>query len=262
MLCVDGVLYMLVRNTGNSQVAWSEDYARTWRWSDWKFETSFGAPTFLNFGKNYAGARDDYVYVYSNDHDSAYEAGDRMVMARVPKDKSASRTPTNSSGTRRPRPTAVDQGHPRPRRRLRNPGRCYRSGISYNAGLKRYLWCQILRRARTARPALSGRLRHLRGPRTLGPLANGLLHRDLGHGPRRKQQPAHEMDERGRPNLPPALLRQRLFLRPQSHPALNCPNGRVKNQTSSVAANVNSSRTSRRHSSLVSPESFLYTTRL
>ncbi len=25
-----------------------------------------------------------------------------------------------------------------------NPGRCYRSGVSYNAGLKRYLWCQIL----------------------------------------------------------------------------------------------------------------------
>ena len=25
-----------------------------------------------------------------------------------------------------------------------NPGNCYRSGISYNAGLKRYLWCQIL----------------------------------------------------------------------------------------------------------------------
>jgi hypothetical protein len=25
-----------------------------------------------------------------------------------------------------------------------NPGRCYRSGITYNAGLKRYLWCQTL----------------------------------------------------------------------------------------------------------------------
>jgi hypothetical protein len=24
-----------------------------------------------------------------------------------------------------------------------NPGACYRSGITYNAGLKRYLWCQI-----------------------------------------------------------------------------------------------------------------------
>lgn len=25
-----------------------------------------------------------------------------------------------------------------------NPGRCYRSGISYNAALKRYFWCQII----------------------------------------------------------------------------------------------------------------------
>ena len=52
---------------------------------DWKFETSFGCPTFLNFGKNYAGARDGYVYVYSPDADSAYRAADRMVLARVPK---------------------------------------------------------------------------------------------------------------------------------------------------------------------------------
>ena len=25
-----------------------------------------------------------------------------------------------------------------------NPGKCYRSGVSYNAGLKRYLWCQTI----------------------------------------------------------------------------------------------------------------------
>ena len=25
-----------------------------------------------------------------------------------------------------------------------HPGKCYRSGISYDAGLKRYLWCQVL----------------------------------------------------------------------------------------------------------------------
>ena len=25
-----------------------------------------------------------------------------------------------------------------------NPGKCYRSGISYNPGLKRYIWCQII----------------------------------------------------------------------------------------------------------------------
>jgi len=61
MLMVDGVLYMLVRNTGNSQLAWSTDHGKSWTWSDWKFTTSFGAPTFLNFGRNYSGARDDFV---------------------------------------------------------------------------------------------------------------------------------------------------------------------------------------------------------
>ena len=72
MLMVDGVLYLWVRNAGNAQLAWSADHARTWTWCDWKFETSFGCPTFLNFGKDYAGARDDYVYIYSHDGDSAY----------------------------------------------------------------------------------------------------------------------------------------------------------------------------------------------
>ena len=37
-------------------------------------------------------------------------------------------------------------------------GRCYRSGITYNAGLKRYLWVQIMPgTARWAGPALLGR---------------------------------------------------------------------------------------------------------
>ena len=30
------------------------------------FTTSFGYPTFLNFGQNYADARDTYVYVYDD----------------------------------------------------------------------------------------------------------------------------------------------------------------------------------------------------
>jgi len=42
MLCIDGILYMLVRNMGNSQVAWSDDHASTWHRCDWRFETSFG----------------------------------------------------------------------------------------------------------------------------------------------------------------------------------------------------------------------------
>jgi len=145
MLCIDGVLYMLVRNTANAQLAWSNDHAKTWHWSDWKFDTSFGAPTFLNFGKDYAGARDDYVYIYSTDSDSAYEPSDRMVMARVPKDQLRTRRSYEFFAGLTP------DGRPRWTARLRdraavfvNPASCYRSGISYNPGLKRYLWCQIL----------------------------------------------------------------------------------------------------------------------
>ena len=54
LLMVEGVLYMWVRNAGNAQLAWSKDHAKTWTWSDWKLTASFGHPTFLNFGKNYA----------------------------------------------------------------------------------------------------------------------------------------------------------------------------------------------------------------
>jgi CubicO group peptidase (beta-lactamase class C family) len=144
MLCVDGVLHLLVRNAGNAQLGWSSDHGATWTWADWKFTESFGCPTFLNFGKDYAGARDNFVYIYSHDSGSAYERADRFVMARVPRDRlrecaayeffvklDANGQPRwNTDITRR---GAV----------FTNPGACYRSAISYDAGLKRYLWCQI-----------------------------------------------------------------------------------------------------------------------
>lgn len=62
MLMVDGVLYMLVRNAGNSQLLWSKDHGRSWE-SGFKLESGFGSPTFLNFGRNYAGARDNFGYI-------------------------------------------------------------------------------------------------------------------------------------------------------------------------------------------------------
>lgn len=144
MLCVDGVLYLLVRNAKNSQLGWSPDHGATWTWADWKFTESFGCPTFLNFGKNYAGARDEFIYIYSQDTNSAYERADRFVMARVPRDKLRDRAAyeffvkLDADG----RPTwgkdVKDRGAV-----FTNPGACYRSNVSYNAALKRYLWCQI-----------------------------------------------------------------------------------------------------------------------
>lgn len=82
LLMVDGVLYMLARNAGNSQLAWSEDGGLAWEWG-FRFETSFGCPTFVNYGQHYAGAPDDYVYIYSPDGESAYEEYDHIVLARV-----------------------------------------------------------------------------------------------------------------------------------------------------------------------------------
>ena len=158
MLCVDGVLYMFVRNTGNSQIVWSADHGKIWTWCDWKFTESFGAPTFLNFGKNYAGARDGYVYVYSLNSNSAYEPADEMVMARVPKDQIRNRSAYEffKGPDAHDAPTWTKDIHQRGAV-FRNPGLCYRGGVTYNPGLKRYLWCQVLPTSK-----------HAQGPRFQG----------------------------------------------------------------------------------------------
>jgi CubicO group peptidase (beta-lactamase class C family) len=143
MLMVGGVLYLWVRNTGNAQLAWSADHGRTWNWGDWKFTTSFGCPTFLNFGPNYAGARDDYVYVYSHDSDSAYAVADRFVLVRVPKDRLREQGAYEFFKGRGPDGNPVWTRDVQERAAvLTHPGKCYRCTVSYNARLKRYLLCQ------------------------------------------------------------------------------------------------------------------------
>jgi CubicO group peptidase (beta-lactamase class C family) len=145
ILCINGVLYLWTRNAGNSQLAWSPDHGQTWQWADWRFTTSFGCPTFLNFGKDYAGARDEFVYVYSHDADSAYVPADRMVLARVPKSKIRERDAyeflQGLGGSGEPLWSAniAMRGAV-----FAYPGCCFRSGITYNPGLKRYLWVQII----------------------------------------------------------------------------------------------------------------------
>lgn len=142
MLMVEDVLYMWVRNAGNSQLGWSHDHGRTWEWADWKFTTSFGHPTFLNYGKNHAGSRDDHIYIYSQDADTAYDRADRFVLARVHRQHLRDRSHyTFFTGTKNDQPTWT--GNIRNRAAVfTNQARCYRSSVSYHPGLKRYLWCQ------------------------------------------------------------------------------------------------------------------------
>ena len=142
---VEGVLYLWARNAGNARLAWSADHGTTWEWARWQLTTSFGCPTFLNFGRNYAGARDNYVYVYSHDSNDAYSAADQMVLARVPKDRIKDQGSyeyfVNRDAANRPTWTADIN---RRGAVFTHEAACYRSGIGYNAGLNRYLWCQVL----------------------------------------------------------------------------------------------------------------------
>ncbi len=143
LLCVGGVLYIWVRNAANSQLGWSSDHGATWTWADWKFTESFGCPSFLSFGRDYAGARDEFVYVYSHDAGSAYVRADRMVLARAPKERMRERAAyeffarLDERGGGRWTRDIAGRGAVFTRR-----GGCYRSSVSYDAGLRRYLWCQ------------------------------------------------------------------------------------------------------------------------
>ena len=145
LLMVDGILYAVARNADNSQLGYSSDHGQTWIWCDWKFTESFGCPTFLNFGRNYLGARDEYVYLYSHDSDTAYEPADRMVLARARRDRLTERNAfqffagLNDAG--QPEWTAELAGRSAV---FTHPGRCYRSGITYHSASQRYLWCQII----------------------------------------------------------------------------------------------------------------------
>jgi CubicO group peptidase (beta-lactamase class C family) len=145
MLSVDSTLYMLVRNAGNAQLAWSDDFGESWDWADWTFSESFGCPTFLNYGKDYSGASDDYVYIYSPDASSAYDVADHMVLARVNKNSIKEKDTysfLSGFGADRYPIWSRDIGSRHPV--FSNPAKCYRSGITYNAGLQKYIWCQII----------------------------------------------------------------------------------------------------------------------
>jgi hypothetical protein len=143
LLCVDGTLYLLTRNAANSQLAWSTDHGATWTWADWRFTESFGCPTFLDFGKNNAAARDEFVYLYSPDANTAYEIADHLVLARAPKTRLRERASyeffSGSDGAGQLRWTR-DLAQRRPV--FTQTGRCYRSRVTYNAALQRFFLVQ------------------------------------------------------------------------------------------------------------------------
>lgn len=148
MLMVDGVLYLWVRNADNNgkecQIAWSTDDGANWSWSDWTF-SEFGYCVFINYGKNYANARDNYVYMVSHDHPHAYIYADDFILTRVPKDKIRDRNAYEFFVSRNGDGSANWSSNINNRGVLfTHSGNARRSSITYNAGIGRYLWWQNL----------------------------------------------------------------------------------------------------------------------
>ncbi|HTM49697.1 MAG TPA: serine hydrolase, partial [Bryobacteraceae bacterium] len=139
ILMVDGVLYMWVRNAGNSQLAWSADRGANWSWG-FRFDQSFGSPAFLNFGRNYEGAPDGYVYTYSQDGPSAYQVDDGIVLARSPKDRIRDRGAyeffVKLDADRQP---VWTKEIARRGQVFSYPTGCQRLDVVYNPGIRRYL---------------------------------------------------------------------------------------------------------------------------
>jgi len=96
ILSIEGVLYMWVGPGSTWQaltvtrLAVSHDFGLSWRLSDifFTYKDGFSQPGFLNYGKDYKGAREDYVYIYSQDSSKGSSGIFTTVnLARVPKRK-------------------------------------------------------------------------------------------------------------------------------------------------------------------------------
>jgi CubicO group peptidase (beta-lactamase class C family) len=138
LLALDDRLYMWVRNLANAELWSSADGGTSWL-SAFRWDRSFGSPTFLQFGQNYAGGS-EWVYSYSQDGASAYESNDAVVLARVRRDELLDPTRwefysgRNDDGTPRFSPE-IAQRQPV----VRYPDGCARVDVAYHPASSRYL---------------------------------------------------------------------------------------------------------------------------
>jgi hypothetical protein len=143
---VEGVLYLWLfhadENGAQAQLAVSRDHAASWTTGDWRYE-EFGLCAFINYGRNYAGARDGYVYTVTHDGPRADTPADRMILMRVPKDRITQREGYEfCTGIDRRGQPAWSADVEERGAVFEHAGACLRSGISYCAPLGRYLWWQ------------------------------------------------------------------------------------------------------------------------
>jgi hypothetical protein len=141
MLCVDGVLYAVVNDQVNlvDRIYRSTNHGATWSGSSWTIPGDERTATFLQFDRDYAGARDSYVYVYAP-MDRWDTPGTEVWLARVPKAQIMTWASWQFYG-------GMPNGHPvwtswDNRRAVFHDARvCWAVSVSCNTGLGRYLLC-------------------------------------------------------------------------------------------------------------------------
>lgn len=157
ILSVDGILYAWVGSWYNPsrldfvhcaqnpsppqyRLAWSRDLGATWTLSRWKVEEPPGrmklSGSFLNFGENYAGARDRYVYEYTTIAKGGYRTYlFRILPANLEKDP---RTPGVYQYYAGPGPAwSADRAKARPV--FVDPNDRHITHVVYDPGLRRYI---------------------------------------------------------------------------------------------------------------------------
>lgn len=160
IISVEGDLYMWVSPGSNkigylySKVWKSTDKGRNWSDSGWQFDglDAFGPgnhgfinPTFLQFGQDYQGSRDNFVYIYANELEDTdnlqVQTPGEVTLMRVPKTQITVRSayefftgldnngnPTWSTDIRQRQPVFQDSN-----------GVGWNLSVSYDAPLGRYL---------------------------------------------------------------------------------------------------------------------------
>ncbi|MCA9218844.1 MAG: DUF4185 domain-containing protein, partial [Planctomycetales bacterium] len=160
ILSVDKTLYMWVvpqpgPHLKECRIARSTDHGVTWQQADWtfRFEDGFTIPTILNYGRDYSGARDDFVYSYfiepqwgpktpaNSKYGFEVHKPGRIHLGRVPRQQIMQRDRYEFFAG------LNDKGEPRWTDNLADKQPVFRDdngvgwnvSVSYNAGLGRYL---------------------------------------------------------------------------------------------------------------------------
>ncbi|MFX0195022.1 MAG: DUF4185 domain-containing protein [Candidatus Hodarchaeota archaeon] len=145
ILSVGGVIYGWINLQDNPwpnqniALIWSNDLAATWQQTSWVFPAgsgNFKPRAFLNFGKDYDGARDDYVYFYGWNQGESTKGYMGRVNRTELKYKSSYQYFAGLDGNGNPIWSSnISDRKPF----FEDPNGCTGGSVIYNSGLNRYI---------------------------------------------------------------------------------------------------------------------------